>query len=78
MGTYARDNWPKERGPSCPTLIVMAGQDRVVSNAGINQFIARAHGFSTLTIADAQHEIMNEKQEIRQQFLAAFDAFIEV
>lgn len=69
--------WPKERGPSCPTLIVMAGQDRVVSNAGINKFIERAHGFSSLIIADSQHEIMNEKQEIRQQFLAAFDAFIE-
>jgi len=68
--------WPKMSGPSCPTLIVMAGLDRVVNNQGTVQFLERAPGFSSLTIADAQHEIMNEKPEIRERFLAAFEAFI--
>lgn len=68
--------WPKAQGPSCPTLIVLAGLDRVVNNAGAKSFLARAPGFSSITIADSQHEIMNEKPEIRERFLAAFEAFI--
>ena len=68
--------WPTDQGPSCPTLIVMAGLDRVVNNAGTKNFLQRAPGFSSLTIADSQHEILNEKPEIRERFLAAFEAFI--
>ena len=68
--------WPKDRGPSCPTLIVMAGLDRVVNNVGTKRFLDRAPGFSSLTIADSRHEILNERPEIRERFLAAFDAFI--
>ena len=68
--------WPKDRGPSCPTLLVMAGLDRVVNNVGTKRFLDRAPGFSSLTIADSQHEILNEKPVIRERFLAAFEAFI--
>ena len=68
--------WPITQGPSCPTLIVMAGLDRLVSNTGTKAFLERAPGFSAITIADSQHEIMNEKPEIRERFLAAFGAFI--
>ena len=68
--------WPKDRGPSCPTLIIMAGQDLVVNNTATKRFLDRAPGFSSLTIADSQHEILNEKSEIRQRFLAAFESFI--
>jgi len=70
--------WPANQGPSCPTLIAMAGLDRVVNNAGTKKFLERVPGFSSLTIADSQHEILNEKQEIRERFLAAFEAFIKV
>ena len=69
-------DWPKARGPSCPTMIVMAGQDRVVNNEGTLHFLARAPGFSNFTIADSRHEILNEKDLIRERFLAALDAFI--
>ena len=68
--------WPEDRGPSCPTLIALAGLDKVVNNVGTKAFLARAPGFSSLTIADSKHEILNEKDEIRQRFLAAFQAFI--
>ena len=68
--------WPTDQGPSCPTLIAMAGLDRVVNNTGTKNFLERAPGFSSLTIADSQHEILNEKPEIRERFLAAFEAFI--
>lgn len=68
--------WPPMQGPSCPTLIVIAGLDRVVNNSGTKRFLERAPGFSSVTIADSQHEILNEKPEIRERFLAAFEAFI--
>jgi len=69
-------SWPADLGPSCPTLIAMAGLDKVVNNGATKNFLARAPGFSSLTIADSRHEILNEKDEIRQRFLAAFTAFI--
>ena len=69
--------WPKDRGPSCATLIIMAGQDRVVNNVDTKRFLDRAPGFSSLTIADSRHEILNEKPEIRERFLAAFEVFIK-
>jgi len=69
-------DWPEDQGPSCPTLVTMAGLDKVVNNVGTKSFLARAPGFSSLTIADSRHEILNEKDVIRQRFLAAFDAFI--
>ena len=69
-------DWPKGRGPSCPTLIVMAGLDQVVNNDATRAFLARAPGFSSLTIADSKHEILNESTPVRERFFAAFDAFI--
>ena len=69
-------NWPQTQGPSCPTLIAIAGLDKVVNNTGTKKFLARAPGFSSLTIADSRHEILNEKDEIRERFFAAFEAFI--
>lgn len=69
-------HWPPSNGPSCPTLIVMAGLDKVVNNTATKAFLDRAPGFSSLTLADSNHEILNETNAIRQRFLAAFDAFI--
>jgi lysophospholipase len=68
--------WPRRRGPSCPTLIAMAGLDRVVDNDSTKAFTERVPGFSLFTIADSRHEILNEKDNIRQHFLAAMQAFL--
>ena len=70
------NQWPAAKGPSCPSLIVMAGRERVVNNNATKAFLASAPGFSSLTLADSNHEILNEKNEIRARFLAAFQAFI--
>ena len=70
-------NWPKHKGPTCPTMIVMAGQDRVVNNLGIRQFVDAVPGISLLAIPTSRHEILNETNVIREKFLAAFDAFME-
>jgi len=68
--------WPPDLGPSCPALIVVAGQDQVVDNLGTLKFVGRAPGFSSLTIADSRHEILNERNDIRERFLAALEGFI--
>lgn len=69
-------SWPKSKGPTCPTMIVMAGQDRVVSNIDTRRFVESTAGFTLLTIEDSRHEILMEKSAIRKRFFAAFDAFI--
>ncbi len=68
--------WPKAQGPSCPTMIIMAGQDRVVSNFDTRRFVEKTAGFSLLTIEDSRHEILMENTTIRSKFFAAFDAFM--
>ncbi len=72
----ALHTWPKAQGPSCPTMIIMAGQDRVVSNFDTRRFVENTAGFSLLTIEDSRHEILMESNAIRSKFFAAFDAFM--
>lgn len=68
--------WPRKKGPTCPTLIVLAGNDRVVDNREARNFAARAPGFSLTVIEGSEHEILNETNAIRERFWAAFDAFM--
>jgi lysophospholipase len=62
--------------PRAPVLILAAGGDRVVGNEGIRQLARNVPGIALSFIPDARHEILTERDEIRQQFLAAFDSFI--
>ena len=62
--------------PGAKLLIIGAGSDRVVGNEGIRQLARRLHGTALAFIPGARHEILSERDEIRQQFLAAFDSFI--
>ena len=64
------------KGLRCPVLIVAAGLDSVVDNEAIRRFSERVAGVSIITIRDALHEILLERDEIRQQLLAAFDVFV--
>jgi lysophospholipase len=59
-----------------PTLIVAAGADRVVSTRAVEAYAARLRLGSLLTIDGAAHEILQEADLYREQFFAAFDAFI--
>ena len=59
-----------------PALIVAAGADRVVDTAATERFAARLKTGRCLTIAGARHEILKERDPIRAQFWAAFDAFV--
>ena len=64
------------KGLKCPVLIVAAGLDSVVDNEAIRKFCERVAGVSLITIREALHEILLERDEIRQQLLAAFDVFV--
>ncbi len=59
-----------------PILIVAAGRDRVTSTPAIEEFAIHLRAGSHLIIAGAQHEILMEQDAFRQQFWAAFDAFV--
>lgn len=60
-----------------PSLIVLAGADTVVSNAAAEGFSRRAKTVAHLRISGARHEILMERDTLRDQFWTAFDAFIE-
>jgi lysophospholipase len=59
-----------------PVLVVAAGADEVVSTAAIEHYARRLRSGSLLTIDGARHEILQEADFYREQFLAAFDAFV--
>lgn len=59
-----------------PTLIVAAGADRVVDTHATEAFARRLRAGSLVTIDGARHELLQEADLYREQFLAAFDAFI--
>jgi lysophospholipase len=59
-----------------PSLVLAAGNDRVVSTPMIEDFVSRSKAAAYLEIAGAAHELMMERDVYRDQFWAAFDAFI--
>jgi lysophospholipase len=59
----------------CPLLIVEAGLDTVVDNESMHRFADRVPGVSLVTIRESLHEILTERDEVRNQFLAIFDSF---
>jgi lysophospholipase len=59
-----------------PTLIIAAGNDKIVDNRSIETYIKGARSTALVTIDGAEHELLQEKNLYRDQVLAAFDAFI--
>src|SRR5215218_5328385 len=59
-----------------PTLIIAAGADPVCSTPATERFAARLKAGHAIVIPGARHEIMMERDDIREQFWAAFDAFV--
>ena len=59
-----------------PILLVAAGRDEVVSTPAIETFGMNLLAGSHLIVAGAQHEILQEQDQFRAQFWAAFDAFV--
>ena len=59
-----------------PVLIVLGGADTVVSNLAAEEFSRRVKTAAHLRIPGAKHEILIEKDQFRDQFWVAFDAFV--
>jgi len=59
-----------------PTLIIAAGNDRIVGTAETEIFASRLKAGRHITIPYARHDILLERDSVRAQFWAAFDAFI--
>jgi lysophospholipase len=59
-----------------PILMVAAGRDEVVSTPAIETFGMNLLAGSHLILAGARHEILQEQDQFRAQFWAAFDAFV--
>lgn len=59
-----------------PMLLVGAGEDRIVSTRAVEHLSMRLIAGGHVIIPGARHEILMERDPIRAQFWAAFDAFI--
>ena len=59
-----------------PTLVVAAGGDPVCATPATERFASRLKAGHAIVIPGARHEILMERDVIREQFWAAFDAFI--
>ncbi len=70
------NNFPK--GPKCPVLMVLAGRERIVNNAVAQNFARRVPGVSLVYIQDSLHEILMERDIVREEFLAGLDNYFGV
>ena len=60
-----------------PALLLGAGHDRVCDSAAARQFAARLPHAQFVEIADAEHEILMEREIFRIQLWTAFDEFLK-
>jgi lysophospholipase len=60
-----------------PVLFVLAGDDSIADSPFIEAYASKVKLSRAITIPYARHEILQERDDLRQQFWAAFDAFVE-
>lgn len=63
-------------GLHLPTLVVTAGADMVVSSAAAERLAWRMRSGHHVSIPGARHELLQERDEHRELFLAAFEGFV--
>jgi lysophospholipase len=61
---------------SMPTLLIASGSDRLVSTRAIELLSKRLRTCGYVLVPGARHELMMERDLYRDQFWAAFDAFV--
>jgi lysophospholipase len=59
-----------------PILIVAAGNDGIVSTEATESYAARLKNCTRVVLSGAKHELLQERDELREQFWAAFDAYV--
>lgn len=63
-------------GVRVPALIVAGSLERLVSLPAMEAMAAQLRGGGQVTITGGQHELLMERDAVREQFWAAFDAFV--
>lgn len=61
-----------------PLLLFAAGMDKIVSTAHIEEFALRLKVGAHILVPQARHEILQETDDVRKDFWAAFDAYLGV
>jgi lysophospholipase len=61
-----------------PALIFGAGLDSIVDTPAVEKFAVTLKAGTYVLIPDAQHEILQENDDIRARFWATFDAYLNV
>ena len=74
MNTFRQMYYPSQIRQ--PILMLAASNDTIVSTSAIEEFAYHLRAGSHLVIAGAKHEILQEQDRYREQFWAAFDAFV--
>lgn len=74
MNRFAAPEYP--RHIRTPILAFSAGRENVVSNPAIERFAQNLNNGALVPIPGAKHEILMERDELREQFWKAFDAFV--
>lgn len=65
------------RSISTPSLLIAAGDDRVVSREPIERFAEHLPHGEYLVVPGSEHEVLVERDHLRAIFWNAFDAFVE-
>lgn len=74
MKQFAAPEYARET--PTPALLFACGRDRLVSSRAIERFAQRLPIASLVEVPGARHELLMERDELRAQFWAAFDAFV--
>jgi lysophospholipase len=59
-----------------PILVIAAGADRIVATPAIEAFASRLKAGHFITLPQARHDLLMERDVFRSKFWAAFDAFV--
>ena len=74
MKRFADPDYP--RNTNTPLLVIAAGDDEVTDTRATERFAARLRAGRLIVVEGAKHEILMERDALRDQFWAAFDQFI--
>lgn len=76
MAVLAQPEYPV--AVAVPMLLIAAGTDKVASSVAIEEFAQRLKIGTHVLIPGSRHEILMERDEVRQNFWAVFDSYLGV
>ena len=63
--------------PNRKILVLLAQQEQITDNKAVTQLIERFEFIDVVTIKEAQHEILIEKEKIRHEALSLMNTFLK-